>query len=452
MTDYLQLAKSVVAQAAASGAEVEVLITDQKQTQIGVEGGSVEQLSQSGSGGMGVRVIDGGKTGYAYTSDLSPESIEQTWKTAVELSQVATADEFRKLPEPQPIPDDDLGIFDPALESVPTEDKIDLLLRVEKAALDYDERIFLTNSCTYVDGITYNYLANSRGFAGSFGRTTCAAYLMAIARDENGGMVNALGFGASNFFHDLEAERIGQDAGQSTIRILGGTPIPTQQATVVLDHFVGAQVLMMLGVALSADNWQRQRSFLIGKMGETVGSSMVTLMDNGRLKGGLASSPFDGEGVPTKATRLIDEGVLQNLIYDSYTAAKDGTISTGNAQRNGHRSMPELGTSNFMMQPGNKSAQDIIQGVDRGLYVLSVMQTGGIDPITGDCSMSASGVWIENGELKQPVSGVTIATTLNDFLMNVSDVGSDLRQLPFMGSIGLPTVRVDNVMIGGTDS
>jgi PmbA protein len=169
------------------------------------------------------------------------------------------------------------------------------------------------------------------------------------------------------------------------------------------------------------------------------------------MKGGLNSAPFDGEGVPTKATRLVDEGVLENLIYDSYTAAKEGTISTGNAGRNGHRSLPGLSPSNFYMQPGNKSADDIIKGIDKGLYVLSVMQTGGIDPVTGDCSMSANGLWIENGEIKQAVGGVTIATTLDGFLQNVTDVGNDLQQLPFGGSLGVPTIRVDNVMIGGIE-
>ena len=125
--------------------------------------------------------------------------------------------------------------------------------------------------------------------------------------------------------------------------------------------------------------------------------------------------------------------------------------STGNAQRNGHRSVPSLGPSNFYMQPGSASREEIIAGVEKGLYVLSVMQTGGIDPVTGDCSMGANGLWIENGKIVGPVGGVTIATTLNDFLMNITQVGSDLRMIPFFGNIGVPTLRVDNVTIGGVN-
>ncbi|MCA9913508.1 MAG: TldD/PmbA family protein [Anaerolineae bacterium] len=451
MTDYLELARTIASRAAADGIEVEVIITESKETEIEVEGGNVEKLSQAGSRGMGVRAINGGKTGYAYTSDFSDESIEQTWKTAIELSQVATADEFRKLPEPEAIPDEDLRIYDAALAELPVTEKVDFIKRVEQAALDFDERVFLTSNCSYFDSISHTYLANSKGFAESFGRTTCGSFLSAIARDE-GGMVNAIGFGASNYFNELNAEAIGQQAARKAVSILGGQPIPTQTASVVLDHFVGAQILYAYAQALSAENWQRSRSFLMGKMGEEVGSSMVTLMDNGRLPGGMASAPFDGEGVPTKATRLIDEGVLQAVMYDSYTAAKEGKISTGNAGRNGHRSMPTLASSNFYMQPGHKSPEEIIKGVEKGLYVISVMQTGGIDPVSGDCSMSANGLWIEDGEIQQAVGGVTIATTLGDLLRNISDVGNDLQQIPFFGSLGVPTLRVDNITIGGVDA
>ena len=451
MTDYLSLAQSVVQQAADTGVQVEAIVTHDVETQIKVSAGEVEQLSQSSARGLGVRVIEGGRTGYAYTSDFSDGSIERTWRAARELARVATADEYRVLPELSQIPDEDLEIWDERLPNVPTSEKIELLKRVERETLDYDPRIILADLCNYGDAINHVYLANSRGFAGQYGRTTVFSYLMGIARGEDGGMVSAFGFGASNFFHELDPAAIGREAGEKAISILGGKPVETQTATIVLDHFIGAEILSALAQALSADDWQRKRSFLLDRLGQQVGSDMVTLMDNGRLKRGLASAPFDGEGVPTSATRLIDEGVLQNLMYDSYSARKDHKASSGNAQRAGHRSLPRLGPTNFYMQPGHLTRDEIIAGVERGLYVISVMQTGGIDPITGDCSMGANGLWIENGKIVGPVGGVTIATTLNDFLQNISQVGGDLRFIPMFGVIGVPTLRVDNVMIGGAN-
>jgi PmbA protein len=450
MTNYLELAREVVRRAA-NGVEAEVIITRGSETQIRVSGGEVEQLSQSGARGMGVRIIDGGRTGYAYTSDFSDDSVEETWRTAVELAKVATPDPHRALPEPRPIPDEDLEIWDTKLADVPTQDKIEFTRRVERAALNYDPRVIVTQWCTYQDSIEHMHLANSRGFAGEFGRTVVASFVIGIARGDDGVMTNAFGLGVSNYFDDLDPQAIGREAGERAVSLLGGQPVPTQVGTVVLDPIVGAEVLTALASSLSAEAWQKKRSFLLDRMGQQVGSDMVTLMDNGRMKRGLASAPFDGEGVPTAATRLIDEGVLQNLIYDSYSARKAGAASTGNAQRSGHRSVPSLGPSNFYMQPGNLSRDEIIAGVEKGLYVLSVMQTGGIDPVTGDCSMGANGLWIENGKIVGPVGGVTIATTLNDFLMNITQVGSDLRMIPFFGNIGVPTLRVDNVTIGGTN-
>lgn len=451
MTNYMQLAQEIVRKTAAHGVEAEVLITDDVETEIRVDRGEVEKLSQSGSFGLGVRVIKNGRTGYAYTSDFSDTGIEQTVQAAVELAEIASPDEFRALPDPQPIPQEDLKIFDPNLAMISTDQKVDFLKRVEKAALDYDSRVVMTNMCTYIDAIMHVYLANSRGFAGMYSATKVGSYLMGVARDENG-MVNAMNVGTSNFYNELDAEEIGRGAGKRAVELLSGQPVPTQTCTVVFDPIVAAQIIAYLSMALTAEAMQRGRSFLMGRMGQDVASDKVTLLDNGRLPGGWATAPFDGEGVPTSATRLIDEGVLQNVIYDSYTARREGRQSTGNAGRNGHRSLPTLMPTNFYLQPGQVTPDELIADVQNGLYVTSIMQTGGINPITGDCSMGANGLWIENGKLTRPINGVTVATTLNDFLKNVSEVANDLRVMPFFGAIGAPTVRVENVTVGGTQA
>lgn len=448
MTDYLELARQIVNRAHDTGLEAEAYITRETETTISVSQGQVEQFAQSGSQGLGLRIFDQGRMGYAYTSDLSAASIDTTWNMAVELAGIATADEYRRLPDPQPINAEDLEIWDKDLASVTPEQKIEKILAVEQAALDYDPRVFLTNRCTYQDAIEQVYLANSRGFTGSYGRTIVFSYLFAFARDENGS-ASALGVNATNFFSDLDAQATGAQAARRAVQILNGKQVDTQVASVVLDPIVAGQILGTIGAALTAEAMQRGRSFLLNKMGQEVGSDKVTLLANGRMKRGLASAPFDGEGVPTSAVRLIDEGIFQNVIYDTYTARKDGVQSTGHAQRGSHRDLPRLGMNNFYIQPGPATREEIIAGVQNGLYVTNIMQTGGIDPITGDCSMGASGVWIRDGQLTDPINGVTIATTLPDLLKNIVEVGSDLTVLPFGGAVGAPTLRVDNVTIGG---
>lgn len=448
--DYMRLAIDVVAKAAKHGVQAEAYLTDSVETEIRVDGGQVEQLSQSGNKGIGVRVIDGGRTGYAYTSDFSEASLDKTVQVALELAQVATPDPNRALPELQPIPDEDLEIFDPTLASVTTEAKVALAKKAEEVA-KYDSRVFHAQS-NYGDFISSVYLANSNGFAGSYTRTGAYTYVFSTARDENSGdQASGFGLAFSNFYNEIDPVKIGEEAAHRATLTLGAESLPTQTMSVVFDPMIMAQLLAYLGAALNAQSMQRGRSFLMGKMGQEVGSDKVTLLDSGRLKRGLASAPFDAEGVPTSATRLIDEGVLQGVIYDTYTArqAGVGVRSTGNAKRGSYRALPSLGASNFYLQPGIKTHDEIIAGVEKGLYVTRIMQTGGINATTGDCSMAASGQLIENGKLTRPVNGVTVATTLPELLQNVVEVGSNLVTVPFAGAISTPTVRVDNMTVGG---
>ena len=448
MTDYLELAKKVVETASAEGVEAEAYILDEVETQIQFGNGAVEKLSQSGARGMGVRVIRDGRVGYAYTSDFSDDAVEKTWKSALELSEVSTADEHRRLPEPQEIPDEDLEIWDPELPKISPEEKVMVGKRLTQAAMAFDPRVKMVPMAIYMDAVSHVYLANSKGFSGAYDRTMAGAFAMVIGQ-ENDQVAEAYGIGFSNFFREFDPEQIGRQGAEKAVNALGGKLIPTQKMSVVFAPEVFSELLGYIALAMNAEAIQKKRSFLLDRLGQNVASDKVILLDNGRMKRGLASAPFDGEGVPTRATRLIDEGVFQAVIHDSYSASKDATVPTGNAQRGSHRSTPSLGASNFYLQPGPVSPDELVSGVQSGLYVTRIMQTGGVDPVSGDCSMGAYGQLIENGKLTSPVAGVTIATTLNDLLMNISEIGSDLMFTPFMGMVGAPTVRVDNVMVGG---
>jgi len=444
--DYLELVKGIAQRGQAAGVEAEAYIEIGAETQIKVSQGNVQQLSQAGSKGLGIRVIQDGRTGYAYTSDFN--DIDATWTAALELAQIADPDEYRTLPEPQPISAEDLKVFDPAVEATPTEKKVEMAKAMEQAALNFDERVVATDWCTYMDVVGHVYLANSRGFAGHYAKSFAGGFLFAVARDE-AGQTTGLGVELNPYLSKVDPAAIGQEAARKAVEILGGKPVETQQATVVFDPIAAAELVGWLARALTAEAMQRDRSFLQGKMGEDVAADMVSLLDNGRLKGGLASAPFDAEGVPTSATRLIDEGVLQAVLYDSYTARKDQAQSTGNASRDSHRSLPQLAPSNFYLQPGLDSPQSIIAGVKNGFYVTSTMNVGGINPVNGDFSIGASGLWIEEGKLTKPVTGVTVGSTLQEILKNIVAVGNDLRFSPFAGAIGAPTIRVEGMTVAG---
>lgn len=448
--DNRQIADMVIAHAAAAGAEVDVYLTTEKETNVEVKQGQMAKFSFAGSKGLGVRVLRQGRMGYAYTSDFSEDSVRRCTEQALALAETADADEFRQLPEPQAYSEEGLDNYDPEMATLPVEEKVAFAQVLDAAALAADERVKMTLWTRYLDSVGDVFLANSRGFSGSYKRSFAAGLLMALAADgEERAMAFNVGIGTS--IRDLDAQAIGREAGERAVRLLGGKPVPTQETTVVYSPYAANAVIGVLSQALTAEAMQKNRSFLKDKMGQDVAADVVTLLDNGRYPGGLNTRPFDDEGVPTGATRLIDEGVLQAVLHDTYTAAKAGATSTGNAARSSHREPPRLGPGNFYLQPGNVSPEEVIAGVQEGLYVVNTMNTHSINPVSGDYSVSAQGFWIENGKLTHAVNEVTIAIPLDKLLMNVKAVANDLLFLPFGGAIGAPTFRVDGVMIGGQD-
>jgi len=448
--DYLEIAHEVVKAASAGGADAEAYIAVGNQTEIGVRQGEVEKLSYAGSKGLGVRVIRDGKMGYAHTSDFTPASLTKTVAAALTLAEIADADPLRALPTPKPVSEEDLAIYDQSMLHATTEEKVAFQKAVEAAAFAYDARVKVSHLNSYLDAVSQVFLVNSKGFAGSYQSTFAGGYIMVMAM---AGDDRATGFGiqVGRSLAALDAARIGREAGEQSVNLLGGRPVPTQTATVVYTPVAASGLLGALSRALTADAMQRNRSFLQDKLGETVASDVVTLLDNARLPGGLATRPFDDEGNPTSATRLIDEGVFQAVLYDEYTARKAGVGSTGNASRDSHSTPPRLAPSNFYLQPGQQTPAEVIAGVEKGLYVINTMNTHSINPVSGDYSVSAQGFWIENGKITHPVNNVTIALPLAQLLKNVQSVGNDLTFLPFGGAIGSPTIRVDGVMIGGSE-
>ncbi|MGB4503965.1 MAG: metallopeptidase TldD-related protein, partial [Syntrophaceticus sp.] len=245
---------------------------------------------------------------------------------------------------------------------------------------------------------------------------------------------------------DLDVEAIGKEAAFKAVRMLGAQRLATKRVPVVMDPYVVASFLGMLASALSAEAVQKGRSLFAGKVGERVASDKVSITDHGARPGGILSAPFDGEGVPSQCTELVQDGVLQGFMHNSYTAAKDGVSSTGNAVRGSFQSPPQLGSTNFYLAPGNRHPEEIIRETGEGFYLTEVMGMHTANPISGDFSLGAAGIWIHNGELTTPVRGMVIAGNILELLERVDAVGSDLR---FFASKGAPTIRVANLTVSG---
>jgi len=207
----------------------------------------------------------------------------------------------------------------------------------------------------------------------------------------------------------------------------------------------------VLSGALSGEAVLKGRSPLASMVGQQVGSAAVTLVDDGRRPDGTGSAPFDDEGVATGRTSLVEAGVLRGFLHNTYTGARSGSRSTGNAGRSDHRSVPGVAPSNLSFEPGTLTAEEILREAGRAVYVQDV--TGlhsGASSITGEFSVGATGLVVEGGSLGRPLREMTVASTLLEVLSNVREVGSDLRFFPMGGSLGAPTILVGEMTIAGT--
>jgi PmbA protein len=226
--------------------------------------------------------------------------------------------------------------------------------------------------------------------------------------------------------------------------MLDARRVSTQQAPVVFAPEVARGLVGAVFDAATGDAIYRQSSIFAGQLHEQVAASSITVVDDGTIPGGFGTSPFDAEGLPSRRTVIVDKGILSSYILNTYAGRKLGMKSTGNAGR-GLAGNPYLDAGNLYMQAGMQSPEEILRGVECGLYVTRLLGQG-VNLVTGDYSRGAGGLWIENGELTYAVHEITIAGNLRDMLRNITAIGSDLQ---FRGATAAPTLRVDGMTIAG---
>jgi len=445
--DLRDLAASVVSRAMKAGATAaEAVVREGSEFSAVVRMGEVETLKDSGSRAIGLRAFLGQRAASTYSSDLSEDGIQRLISGALELARVTSEDAFAGIPEPDQLGSlGDLKLYYDDVYSLPPDERIDYALRAERAALEADPRIKNSDGASFDAAIGHKVLANSHGFTGEFRRSYCSVSAAPIAQDENGNMQRDSWYSLARTLAKLESpESVGREAARRTLRRLGSRKIASTQVPIVLDPTVAESVLDNIFEAVDGSAIYRQSSFLVNKLGEQVAASNITVVDDGTMPGGFGTEPFDGEGVPTRRTVVIENGVLKSYLLNTYTAKKLGMKTTGNAAR-GLAGTPGIGSGNFYLQKGERTPQQIIGDIKQGLYVFQFLGFG-VNMVTGDFSRGVSGLWIENGELTYPVEEVTIAGNLKDMLNNISEIGNDLE---FRGSTAAPTLRIDGMTIAG---
>ncbi|HEY4660137.1 MAG TPA: TldD/PmbA family protein [Terriglobales bacterium] len=447
-TDLKALAQDIVQRAMQAGATAaECVIREGDEFSTLVRLGEVETLKESGSKSIGVRVFNGKRAASTHSSDFTASGLDRMLKSAIELAKITSEDPFSGIPEPSQLGalSGDLDLFSTDVYSLPGEERIAYARRAEKAALDFDTRIKNSEGGSFDAATGHKILANSHGFVGEFRRSYCSVAAIPIAQDEKGGMQRDYWFSVARSLDRLESpEHVGKIAAQRTLRRLGARKVKTQEVPIIFDPLVANSILGHIFEGVNGDSVYRGASFLAGKLGEKIAASQVTVIDDGTMVGGFGTSPFDGEGIPTRRTVVIENGVLKSYVLNTYTAKKLGLQTTANASR-GLAGTPGIGPGNYFLQPGARTPQQLIGDVKEGLYVTEFLGMG-VNLVTGDYSRGASGIWISGGELTYPVEEITVAGNLKDMFLNISEIANDLE---FRGSVASPTIRIDGLTVGG---
>jgi PmbA protein len=443
-----QLAADIVTKAQRAGAtDAEVVIREGDEFSTSVRLGEVETLKESGSRGVGLRVFIGQRAASTSSSDFTPDGIDHLINGALALARVTSEDPFAGLADVSEFGrlDYDLNLYHDDVYSLPTAERIDYARRCEAAAMSADTRIQNSDGGSFDAATGRKILANSRGFVGEYRSSYCSISTSPIALSKNGEMQRDYWYSSARTLAKLDSpESVGAEAARRTLRRLDARRVPTQRVPLVFAPELARSLIGAIFDAANGDSIYRGASFFTGKLGEQVAAESINVIDDGTIVGGFGSSPFDGEGLPTRRKVIVENGVLKTYLLNTYTARKLNMRSTGNAVR-GLAGNPGIGSGNLFLEPGKLSQQEILSEIKSGLFVTELLGQG-VNMVTGDYSRGASGVWIENGELTYPVQEITVAGNLKEIFRNITAIGSDLV---FRSSVASPTLRVDGMTIAG---
>ena len=425
----------------------DVVAAEGDSLEAGVRLGEIEKVKQARQKHLGLRVFIDDRSAVTSSADFARDALEQLAADTCALARVIAADEFSGLPNAselaQMIPDMDL--YDPEVGLITAERALASAQEAEQAALAADARVTNSEGAGFNSSSARIVYASTLGFVGEYRHSNVSLSVVPVA-SEDGSMQRDYWYSVQRKLARLEAPAaIGRTAAERAVRRLRARRVQTCEVPVIFDPETASGLIHHLAGALSGYSLYKGTSFLLDKLGQRIAPEAVTIVDDGTIRGGLGSKPFDGEGLPTRRTVVVDRGVLVSYLFDTYSERKLNSRSTGNASRS-VGDAPRVAPTNFVLQPGTTAPQDIIRSVARGLYVTELIGFG-VNPVTGDYSRGAVGQWIENGEFAYPVEEITIAGNLLEMYEAIEVVGSDLE---YRHSIVAPTVKIARMTVAGS--
>ncbi len=447
----MTLAERVIS-AARGGEEVEAYVARGHDVEVCAYDGDVESLSSATTGGVGVRVLltggaEGPRLGFAWAGSLEPEVVDETVRAARDNAAFATPDAHLAFATPDGVDPAALDLWDPTVGEVPTDDKVALALDLERRLRSADRRIRQVPSADYADERVEVALASTTGIRAVSRRT--GAYLSAAAiAGEGADSHTGVGFSVARGFGGLDPDRVSIEAVERSTRMLGAVKPTSDRLTVIFDRRVVSTLLGIISAALSGEAVVKGRSFFAGRTGEQVATGSFTLVDDPTDPRAFRASAYDAEGLACRRNLLVESGVLLGFLYDTVSARRAGTASTGSAVRGGYAGAPGVGARAVVLAPGDQSQEAIMSSVGEGLFVQSIIGVhSGVNPVSGDFSVGVEGLMVRDGKLAEPIREATVASTLQRMLLSVVHVGNDLEWLP--GVAAGQTVAVGDMQLSG---
>ena len=408
--------------------------------------GEIANYTVHATQGLSLRGLYQGKMGYAATEAFDEEAVSQLVRAVKESAELTEDEDIQEIyqgDEAYPKVDN----YNPALDKVEESRKLQLIQDIEKKALAMDKRIVALNYNMISTNSGATRIVNSYGLNLSHKDNMAVVYASATAK-EGERVSTGAGFKVTRNFDELDADAIAKEAVDEALFMLHAAPVPSGTYRAVIDAKCMPDLLGTFADVFSAESAQKGLSLLAGKEGEIIASEAVTLLDDPLLPGGLASQPFDAEGVATFTKAVIENGKLTTLLHNLKTARKAGVKTTGNAAKGGYASAVDVSPSNFYLKPGEKSKEELLSDMGDGLVITEVSGLhAGANAISGDFSLIAQGYTVKGGRKDQPVEQITVAGNFYQLLKNIRAVGSDLT---FPGSpIGSPSVDVGEIAVAG---
>jgi len=441
MMEFLNTTLDKCMDAGADSAEVFRL--NQKVLSLSVRDGRVETIEKSTPGGLAVRFFKDNKTAFAHTTDLSEKSVKDIITRAKNMAVKTEPDEFAVLPGTGQY-GRDLEIYDDSRSDVSMDEKIAYLEILEKLAMGYDPLVDKSNGVWCREILSELELVNSNGVNASYKSSSYNLGLsMVVTR--KGEMYPGEGSVNARYYSDLiPGEDLVDRNVSRALRLVGGTTIEGGDYEIIFTPRAVNSILWGLSFALNGEEVLKGASFLAGRKGEAIAGEKLNLYDDAEIIRGIASRPFDHEGVPSRKNKLIDKGVLAGFLYDTRTAARAGVKSTGSAIRQDYNAIPGISTSNFYIEAGTDKVDDVVRSCGKGIIVENV-NGWGLYSVNGQFSAGINGTLVKNGKRVKPVANVTIAAGPEDLFKGIGAVCDDLE---FYDVFSSPTIMIKKMRVG----